>query len=389
MATSLIGQNQRGVTYGVTAGEPSVTSGFCAVVTSTRNLQHIDTAMAQRGWTLEEVERMVTWMEENPELLQGKQVTWHKELKQEVFPDEEHITVKKITDKATNMKRAWKEAKALQDSTGCELIAVDSERSIKELLEKKCTFFWRLNAIWGSRPAGTVIASMESIPSTRQSARQSAPQSVSQLASKSARAASQLPARLAPRATPQPTSEKTSPQESTSQSTVKSTPQIIFQSTSIPTRQAASQAAPQSSPQDSPQAALQPALSEEDLEFDGPPTPPRSTRSRRSEKKRDLNTMLRQALDDRQAADGELALKRQKAEIDAQRERLAAEERIAQIHRDAQIKQAESIARIQADAQVKQAEIFARVMEKMVAVIEGAGGGAAGGAAGGTTGGSV
>ncbi|KAF8457675.1 hypothetical protein BGX38DRAFT_1156646 [Terfezia claveryi] len=352
--------------------------------------------MAQRGWTLEEVERMVTWMEENPELLQGKQVTWHKELKQEVFPDEEHITVKKITDKATNMKRAWKEAKALQDSPGCELIAVDNERSIKELLEKKCTFFWRLNAIWGSRPAGTVIASMESIPSTRQSARQSAPQSASQLASKSAlRAAPQLPARLAPRATPQPTSEsigKTSSQESISQSTVKSTPQIIFQSTSIPTRQAASQAAVQSSSQDPPQAALQPALSEEDMEFDGPPTPPRSTfgpRSRRSEKKRDLNSMLRQALDDRQAADGELALKRQKAEIDAQRERLAAEERIAQIHRDAQIKQAESIARIQADAQVKQAEIFARVMEKMVAVIEGAGGGAAGGAAGGTTEGSV
>ena len=53
-------------------------------------------------------------MEDNQELLRGKQRAWHKVAKDEVFANEVHITVKKITDKATNMKRVWKEAREMQ-----------------------------------------------------------------------------------------------------------------------------------------------------------------------------------------------------------------------------------------------------------------------------------
>ena len=39
------------------------------------------------------MEHLVGWMEENPE---GKQASWHKDVKDEVFANEEHITVKMI-----------------------------------------------------------------------------------------------------------------------------------------------------------------------------------------------------------------------------------------------------------------------------------------------------
>ena len=45
-------------------------------------------------------------MEENQELLHDKQFSWHKEVKEQVFPNEAHITVKRITEKATNMKHS-------------------------------------------------------------------------------------------------------------------------------------------------------------------------------------------------------------------------------------------------------------------------------------------
>ena len=49
---------------------------------------------------------MVAWMEDNQELLRGKQATWYKDIKDQVFVNDDHITLKKIKEKATNMKRA-------------------------------------------------------------------------------------------------------------------------------------------------------------------------------------------------------------------------------------------------------------------------------------------
>jgi len=41
------------------------------------------------------LERLVAWIEDNEEKLRGKQIAWHKEVKEEAFADEDHITVKK------------------------------------------------------------------------------------------------------------------------------------------------------------------------------------------------------------------------------------------------------------------------------------------------------
>lgn len=61
-------------------------------------------------------------MEENEKLLRGKQIVWHKEIKEQVFGDDEYITVKRISEKISNMKKAssWKEAKAMQTHSGAE-----------------------------------------------------------------------------------------------------------------------------------------------------------------------------------------------------------------------------------------------------------------------------
>jgi len=52
---------------------------------------------AQQGqkWKKEEFGCLITWMEENQELLRGKQIAWHKVAKDEVFSNEIHITGKK------------------------------------------------------------------------------------------------------------------------------------------------------------------------------------------------------------------------------------------------------------------------------------------------------
>jgi len=101
-------------------------------------------------------------MEENKEELRGKQIKWHKLVKEQVFSSEEHITVRRITDKATNMKRSWKEARAMQQRSGCGVKAEDNETSIDEALERRCPLFWRLDEIWASRPNVTLTRGSES-----------------------------------------------------------------------------------------------------------------------------------------------------------------------------------------------------------------------------------
>ncbi|KAF8461543.1 hypothetical protein BDZ91DRAFT_798027 [Kalaharituber pfeilii] len=56
-----------------------------------------------------------------------------------------------------------KSCKALQERSGWGLTAEDNKESINTFIEKKCPLFWRLDAIWGSRPNSMVVASRESI----------------------------------------------------------------------------------------------------------------------------------------------------------------------------------------------------------------------------------
>ncbi|KAF8430084.1 hypothetical protein EV426DRAFT_579674 [Tirmania nivea] len=117
------------------------------------------------SWSKSESERLVAWMEENQEELRGKQITWHKLVKGQVFSNDEHITVKRITDKVTNLKRSWKEARAMQQRSGWGVKAEKNEASINDALERKCAFFWRLDEIWGSRPNVELIGGSESVAS--------------------------------------------------------------------------------------------------------------------------------------------------------------------------------------------------------------------------------
>ena len=72
-------------------------------------------------------------MEENHERLRGKPADWINKVKEDIFPDDEgfeHITAKKVRDKYTNMKKAWKDAKTIQEQSGFGLREEDCERSI-------------------------------------------------------------------------------------------------------------------------------------------------------------------------------------------------------------------------------------------------------------------
>ena len=101
-------------------------------------------------------------MEENQEHLRGKQLAWYKDVNDQEFPDDEHITIKKITDKGQNMKRAYRAANASQEGSGCGLTSEENSASINHALEKRCAFFWRLEEIWGTRPNVAIPATIQS-----------------------------------------------------------------------------------------------------------------------------------------------------------------------------------------------------------------------------------
>ena len=68
------------------------------------------------AWRKEDVERLVCWMEEHQGTLRGKQRTWHKDVKEQVFSENEEITVRRIGDKVSNMKNAWRNARKIPEN---------------------------------------------------------------------------------------------------------------------------------------------------------------------------------------------------------------------------------------------------------------------------------
>ena len=67
-------------------------------------------------WKQAEVELIIGGMEENPHLLRGKPQVWHTKIYDQ---NSEHITITKIRDKLSNMKRSWQAARILVNSSGC------------------------------------------------------------------------------------------------------------------------------------------------------------------------------------------------------------------------------------------------------------------------------
>lgn len=50
-------------------------------------------------WIKEDIERLVAWMEEHQEKLRGKQAAWHKDVNDQIFAEDEWITVKQNKEK--------------------------------------------------------------------------------------------------------------------------------------------------------------------------------------------------------------------------------------------------------------------------------------------------
>ncbi|KAF8439653.1 hypothetical protein BGX38DRAFT_1144655 [Terfezia claveryi] len=74
-----------------------------------------------KAWSKEKVEKLIGWMEENQEVLQGLQRKWHKDIKEEVFADDENIIFNRIRDKVLNIKAAWSQAKKARDQSSWSL----------------------------------------------------------------------------------------------------------------------------------------------------------------------------------------------------------------------------------------------------------------------------
>ena len=72
-------------------------------------------------------------MEEPHERLPGRPADWIPKVKEGIFPDNEHTTAKKVRDKYTNMKKAWMDAKMMQEQSGFGL-REDCERSINGII---------------------------------------------------------------------------------------------------------------------------------------------------------------------------------------------------------------------------------------------------------------
>jgi len=67
-----------------------------------------------QAWTRDEVKGLISSMEGNQEQLRGKQIAWHKEVKEQIFGAEKHSTVKRIPEKMSNMKKIWKDASTIR-----------------------------------------------------------------------------------------------------------------------------------------------------------------------------------------------------------------------------------------------------------------------------------
>lgn len=83
---------------------------------------------------------------------------WHKH---EVFCSEDNVTVKRIREK--DPWKGYQYENKLDEGNGTASLGIkaDNEASINEILESRCSFFWRLDAIWGTRPNATPIVNID------------------------------------------------------------------------------------------------------------------------------------------------------------------------------------------------------------------------------------
>ena len=98
-----------------------------------------------RAWQTEELEILITCMEENHERLRGKPVDCIYRVKEDFLSDNEgfkHITVQKTRDKCGNLKRAWKDAETMQEQSDFGIREEDCERPTNGTVKQGSTRGW-------------------------------------------------------------------------------------------------------------------------------------------------------------------------------------------------------------------------------------------------------
>ena len=135
---------------------------FSQAFKSQTTLSQHSSPKAYNPWQKEDIERLIGWIEDHVNLMQGKPSEWTKRAK-EVFSLDNHISTTKIRDKARNMRTAYNRAKQMQLQSGWRLTVEDVEQSIHDRLEKICQFFWRLDRIWGQKPNTTPLSQFDSL----------------------------------------------------------------------------------------------------------------------------------------------------------------------------------------------------------------------------------
>ena len=92
-----------------------------------------------RAWQTEELEIPITWMKENHKRFRGKPADCINGVKEDVLSENEgfkHVRVQKVRDKYGNLKRAWKDAKTMQEQSGFGIREEDCERPTNGIIKQ-------------------------------------------------------------------------------------------------------------------------------------------------------------------------------------------------------------------------------------------------------------
>ena len=105
-------------------------------------------------------------MESHQQALEGKDADWQRQLYNEVFSSHDeykHISSEaKVRNRVTYLKDRWRKVQRLWIDSEWEERKEDNSDATNQILETKCPFYWRFEAIWGTRPNSRAIVRLES-----------------------------------------------------------------------------------------------------------------------------------------------------------------------------------------------------------------------------------
>ena len=145
--------------------------------------------MPSRSQSRARIEILVGQIEENQDGLAGLIGAQTSRCKDEAFPGDKEITAAKIKTKYYNMKQGWHRTyemargsrfsltkedytnlinrkRLIPTTTPTTIATADTNDEPLETLEKKCPFYQRLNAIFGSKPNTVPILTTDTILGT-------------------------------------------------------------------------------------------------------------------------------------------------------------------------------------------------------------------------------